>query len=259
MVHRHNHVLIDFVPICGGSLRILKKCWKLRIVKFRLIPEDSEQLISIIIGWRLRERALELGSLGLHPALLLSDPCPGLLIFRGRLWCLSVRICDVEWRHGYHMRRYVQRCWYREHAWEMLALVLDAWRELLIRGVCHMEMCLYWAGQNGEINLPYDLISIYLDFFQKCKTRSLVPGWETGMQLVVSLLLLSKHQDSSPSSHSPLCFLWFVFRITKKYELRVILRCIQKLEKLENMKMFAQKWLQGCIWSLKRDTILVKY
>lgn len=125
--------------------------------------------------------------------------------------------------------------------------------------VCHMEMCLYWAGQNGEINLPYDLINIYLDFFQKCKTRSLVPGWETGTQLVVSLLLLSKHQDSPPSSHSPLCFLWFVFRITKKYELRVILRCIQKLEKLENMKMFAQKWLQGCIWSLKRDTILVKY
>lgn len=50
MVHSHNHVLIDFVLICGGSLRILKKCWKLRIVKFRLISEDSEQLISIIIG-----------------------------------------------------------------------------------------------------------------------------------------------------------------------------------------------------------------
>lgn len=30
-----------------------------------------------------------------------------------------------------------------EHAWEMLALVLDAWRELLIRGFGHMEMCLY--------------------------------------------------------------------------------------------------------------------
>lgn len=113
---------------------------KLRIVKFRLIPEDSEQLTSIIIGWRLRERALELGSL-LTSSAAAQWSLPRPPYSQGRLWS---SLFAFEWRWvTLWVKTWVSHeevcaaCWVQRACLGNASSCSWCWRELLIRGLSH--------------------------------------------------------------------------------------------------------------------------